>query len=116
MIAGSEELPRELTDNLIDNALRYTPAGGIVTVRVARIARGSVLEIEDTAPEIAPAERERVLEHFYRTEGTTGEGCGLGLAITREIATLHNASITIEAGENDRGTRIRIVFPEPCPL
>ena len=114
-IKGNAELLHELLDNLIDNALRYTPAGGSITVRISRHAQGSLLEVEDNGPGIIPAERERVLERFHRTEGTPGEGCGLGLAIVREIASLHAAVITIGEGAHGRGTRVSIVFPATNP-
>ena len=110
-IHGNAELLHELLGNLIDNALRYTPAGGSVTVRVARNAQGGLLEVEDTGPGIAPAEREKVLERFYRADGTPGEGCGLGLAIVREIANLHGATIAIGEGAQGRGARVSVVFP-----
>ena len=109
-IMGNQELLRELIDNLIDNALRYTPPGGSVTVRVAREGEFGVLEVEDTGRGIAPAERERVLERFYRIEGTPSEGCGLGLAIVREIADLHGATISIGEGTDGRGARVSIRF------
>ncbi|MBI3529311.1 MAG: sensor histidine kinase N-terminal domain-containing protein [Betaproteobacteria bacterium] len=110
-IRGNAELLRELMDNLIDNALRYTPAGGTVTVRVARHEQGALLEVEDNGPGIVPAEREQVLERFHRVEGTPGEGCGIGLAIVREIVNLHVATIAIGEGAHGRGTRVNIVFP-----
>lgn len=110
-IRGSAELLHELLDNLIDNALRYTPAGGSVTVRVMQHRQGCLLEIEDTGSGIAPAERERVLERFYRGEGAQGEGSGLGLAIVREIANLHDATIELGEGTHSRGTRVSVVFP-----
>ena len=115
-IRGNAELLHELLNNLIDNALRYTPAGGSVTVRVARHTQGGLLEIEDNGPGIIPAERERVLERFYRAEGTPGEGCGLGLAIVREIANLHDATIAIGEGAHGRGARVSIVFPATAPI
>ena len=65
-IAGNPMMLRELLSNLIDNALRYTPAGGSVTVRVRREDERALLEVEDTGPGIAPAERARVFERFYR--------------------------------------------------
>jgi two-component system sensor histidine kinase TctE len=115
-IQGSAELLHEMLDNLIDNALRYTPAGGSVTVRVAQRGQGCLLEIEDTGPGIVPAERERVLERFYRGEGTQGEGSGLGLAIVREIANLHAATIEIGEGTQGRGTCVRVDFPAAAPF
>jgi two-component system sensor histidine kinase TctE len=114
-IRGNAELLRELLDNLIDNALHYTPAGGNITVRVARHGQGCLLEVEDDGRGIVPAERERVLERFHRAEGTPGEGCGLGLSIVREIANLHGAAIVIGDGAQRRGTRVSIVFPETMP-
>jgi two-component system, OmpR family, sensor histidine kinase TctE len=114
-IRGNAELLHELLDNLIDNALRYTPAGGSVTVRVYRDGHDGMLEVEDSGPGIIHAERERVLERFYRTEGTRGEGCGLGLAIVREIASLHAATLSIGEGAHGRGTRVTIVFPAIAP-
>ena len=114
-IAGNQELLRELIDNLIDNSLRYTPPNGSVTVRVVRDGEYGLLEVEDTGRGIAPAEREKVLERFYRTEGTPSQGCGLGLAIVREIADLHGATISIRDGADTRGTRVSIRFAVARP-
>jgi two-component system, OmpR family, sensor histidine kinase TctE len=87
----------ELLRNLVDNALRYTPAGGSVTVRVLQdsYSRQLLLQVEDTGPGIAPAEREAVFRPFYRALGTQVDGSGLGLAIVREIALRHGADITL---------------------
>jgi two-component system, OmpR family, sensor histidine kinase TctE len=87
----------ELLRNLVDNALRYTPAGGSVTVRVLQdsYTRQLLLQVEDTGPGIAPAEREAVFRPFYRALGTQVDGSGLGLAIVREIALRHGADITL---------------------
>jgi two-component system, OmpR family, sensor histidine kinase TctE len=114
-IRGNAELLRELLDNLIDNALHYTPTGGNITVRVARHGQGCLLEVEDDGPGIVPAERERVLERFQRAEGAPGDGCGLGLSIVREIANLHGAEVVIGEGAQGRGARVSIVFPETMP-
>ncbi len=94
-VAGNAVMLREMLSNLIDNALRYTPAGGSVTVRVSAGAGQARLEVEDTGPGIAPAERGRVFERFYRILGTSAAGSGLGLAIVREIARQHGAEIEI---------------------
>ncbi len=111
IVAGNAELLMEMIDNLIDNALRYTPAGGHVTVRHVLREGKPVVEVEDDGPGIAPAERERVFERFYRTVGSPGEGCGLGLAIVRQIAMLHAATVELAAGANGLGTTVRIHFP-----
>ena len=96
-VLGHALLLRELIRNLVDNALQYTPAGGTVTVRVIDDPFGQVvvLQVEDSGPGIALAERELVFQPFYRSLGTEVDGSGLGLAIVREIAVQHGAEITI---------------------
>ena len=78
-----------MLNNLLDNAIRYTQTGGQVTVRVTPDTRDIVLSVEDNGPGIPVAERERAFERFHRVLGTGVEGCGLGLAIVREIAQSH---------------------------
>ena len=97
LILAHEVLLRELIRNLVDNALQYTPAGGIVTVRVIDDPFGQVvlLQVEDSGPGIPIAEREQVFRPFYRLLGTGVDGSGLGLAIVREIANQHQASIDL---------------------
>ena len=87
----------ELVRNLVDNALQYTPAGGSVTARVLTDPprQGVVLEVEDTGSGIAPAERERVFQPFYRSPDAQTDGSGLGLAIVQEIAHRHGGSVTV---------------------
>jgi two-component system sensor histidine kinase TctE len=97
-ITGHALLLRELIRNLVDNALQYTPAGGTVTVRVMDDPFGQVvvLQVEDSGPGIAPVERDKVFQPFYRSLGTDVDGSGLGLAIVREIALQHDAQIALE--------------------
>lgn len=97
MITGDATMLRELLNNLIDNALRYTPADGTVTIRVRtdEDAARAYLEVEDTGPGIPPAERSHVFERFYRILGSHTEGSGLGLAIVREIVQQHGAEIDV---------------------
>ena len=97
-LMGQPLMVRELVRNLVDNALQYTPAGGSVTVRVVDDPFGQVvvLQVEDTGPGIAEAERELVLQPFYRALGTNVDGSGLGLAIVREIVQQHGAELIIE--------------------
>jgi len=79
--------------------LQYTPAGGTVTVRVVHDPFGQVvvLQVEDSGPGIAPAEREQVFLPFYRSLGTDVDGSGLGLAIVREIAARHGVEVLLES-------------------
>ncbi len=109
-VTGSVRLLEDLLGNLIDNALHYTPAGGHVTVRCGSDDSKPYLEVEDDGPGIPAAERSRVRERFYRMPGSSGHGCGLGLAIVDEIARLHGAELTIEAGAKGRGARMRVSF------
>jgi two-component system sensor histidine kinase TctE len=97
-VEGNTVMLREMLSNLIDNAIRYTPAGGRITVRVRTDETNSrvvYLEVEDTGLGIPPAERERVVERFYRILGREGDGSGLGLAIVREIASMHGGTLDI---------------------
>jgi two-component system sensor histidine kinase TctE len=88
----------EMVRNLVDNALRYTPRGGSVTVRLLPDPFGQVLvlQVEDTGPGVPPPERERVFQPFYRGSSNGSEGSGLGLAIVREIAQAHGGSVTLD--------------------
>jgi len=110
-VLGSVRLLEDLLGNLVDNSLNYTQAGGHITIRSGTAAGRAYLEVEDDGPGIPEGQRVRVRERFYRLPGTTGRGCGLGLAIVDEISQLHRAALTIGAGVNGRGTRIRAEFP-----
>jgi signal transduction histidine kinase len=96
--------------NLIDNAIRYTPAGGTVTVRCLQDAQGPQLSVVDTGPGIPETERERIFERFYRLAENGEPGSGLGLSIVQRIAELHGATIAISAGSGDQGTCITVHF------
>jgi two-component system sensor histidine kinase TctE len=116
-IEGNALLLAELLNNLIDNALRYTPAGGTVTVRSYADDMQAVLEVDDSGPGIPEAERARVFDRFYRILGTASDGSGLGLAIVREIALRHEGTVTIagnshETEPNLPGTRVIARFPQ----
>jgi two-component system sensor histidine kinase TctE len=110
-IEGDHFLVRDLLGNLLDNAIRYTQQGGQVTVRVSAGGDAVRLSVEDNGPGIPEHERERVFERFYRVLGTGTEGCGLGLAIVREIALSHGAEVALEGGPGGRGTVVRVTFP-----
>ncbi|HEY9064845.1 MAG TPA: ATP-binding protein [Burkholderiaceae bacterium] len=103
-----------LLDNLIENALRYTPAGGTVDV-AARLDDGvPSLAVADDGPGIAPGERERIFDRFYRSADAiaSGEsGSGLGLAIVKAIAERHGADVSLHAGIGGKGIEVRVAFP-----
>jgi len=109
-VEGDETLLTELLDNLVDNALRYTPAGGAVTVRCGRDGAGAFIGVEDSGVGIPDAERESVFERFYRGAGATGDGCGLGLAIVKEAAERHDATIAISVPPSGAGTFVCVRF------
>ena len=109
-ISGNPVLLRELAANLIDNAVKYTPPGGRVTVRT-RASEFAVIEVEDDGPGIPESESELVFERFYRVLGNEAPGSGLGLAIAREIAELHLGSVQLKPSTVGRGTLAQAVFP-----
>lgn len=116
-IFGNRTMVQELLNNLIDNALLYTPAGGQVTVRTQASGPDHVhLEVQDTGPGIHPDEQSKVFDRFYRILGHEAEGSGLGLAIVREVADHHQATIAFlppgnHSDPSSAGTRLRVTFP-----
>lgn len=102
---------REALGNLIDNALRYCPAGSTITVRSGVHSSRPCLAVEDNGPGIPPEEHKKVFERFYRIPGSISGGCGLGLPIVQEIAHLHAATITFSRPANS-GLTVTLTFPE----
>ncbi|RJP69816.1 MAG: sensor histidine kinase [Comamonadaceae bacterium] len=111
---GHAWLLRELLLNLVDNAVKYTPPGGRITLRCGHDgptdAPRAWVEVEDDGPGIAAEEHARVLQRFYRVPGTAGEGNGLGLAIADEIARAHRTQLLLDSGAQGRGLRVRVTF------
>jgi two-component system OmpR family sensor kinase len=119
-----------LMRNLVDNAIKYTPAGGTVDIELRRIPAEAkvkgvagpgrvLLSVEDSGPGIPPDERERVFSRFYRVPGSQAGGSGLGLAIIKSIAERHGAVLTLDSSERLGGLKIKIDFPEtarPTPV
>jgi two-component system, OmpR family, sensor histidine kinase TctE len=107
-VMGHEWLLRELLANLVDNAVKYSHEGGSVTIRCGRRGGDAFLEVEDDGPGVAAAERPRILERFYRVQGTQGEGNGLGLAIAEEIARVHGTHLQLQPGAAGRGLKVTL--------
>jgi len=109
-VRGNRQLLAQALVNLLENALKYVPAGGHVEVAVTTTSNGTVLEVADSGPGIPREDRERVLQPFVRLErDRTQSGSGLGLSLIAAVARLHRA--TIELLDNHPGLRVRCVFP-----
>jgi signal transduction histidine kinase len=107
----------QLLDNLVSNAIKFTPEGGQVGVRTY-VEDGSVaLEVSDTGMGISAADQRRLFERFFRTQKATAEaiqGTGLGLAISKAIVEAHGGTLAV-ASEEGHGTTVRAAFPLPAP-
>ncbi len=113
-VRGERDAVATLIRNLVDNAVRYTPAGGRVDVSVERSAAippQAVIKVVDNGPGIAREERDRVFDRFYRQAGTRSPGSGLGLAIVRAIAVAHGATVELGEGTDGRGLAVTVAFP-----
>ena len=116
LMEGNATLLRELVRNLVDNAINYTPDGGVVTIRllVDPFSGVQVLQVEDSGPGIPAQERELVLQPFYRALGTNVDGSGLGLAIVHEIAQQNDAVVEMSDAQPNKkppGLLVSVRFP-----
>ncbi len=111
---GHAWLLRELLINLVDNAVKYTPDGGCITLRCGQewVAGAELawIGVEDDGPGIPEHEHGHVVQRFYRLQGSAGEGNGLGLAIADEIARAHHTQLQLRTGANGRGLCVRVAF------
>ncbi|GAA4341955.1 ATP-binding protein [Variovorax defluvii] len=110
-VRGRQDALRTLLRNLLDNAVKYTPEGGRVDIRIARQGGATELTVEDSGPGLPAAERERVLDRFYRAGEPQAPGSGLGLAIVKSIADQHGAQLDIGHSEALGGLRVALRFP-----
>jgi len=109
-VTGDRFLLRDLVDNLVDNAIRYTPPKGTVTVSCFPHLGGGMLTVEDSGPGIPQAKRAAVFQRFQRLDQKTN-GSGIGLAIVRDIATAHGASVAIDTPASGQGALFSVYFP-----
>jgi signal transduction histidine kinase len=113
LVLADRDALRTLVRNLVDNAVRYTPPGGQVQVRVRNTSDGAVLEVTDSGPGIPARERERAFDRFYRRAGAPEGGSGLGLAIVQAIAERHGARISLNDAPGG-GLHVSVTFPRPA--
>ena len=113
VVIGHEQALHTLARNLIDNALRYTPPGGQVTVETMSDERAALLQVSDTGLGIPAEERNRVFDRFYRLPDAGAEGSGLGLSIVKQIADAHRAEVVLGDTDDGRGLRAMVRFPKP---
>ena len=104
-----------IIDNLVANAIRYTPSGGCVSVKLEAEGREIAFVVCDNGPGIASTERDRVFERFYRIPGSTSQGSGLGLAIVQRIARAHNASVRFVEGIAGSGIGVVVRLAATLP-
>jgi two-component system OmpR family sensor kinase len=109
-LSGDEDQLRILINNLVDNAVRYTPPGGEVDVSVIADEGTVTLEVADSGPGIPPQERPRVFDRFYRMPGSAAPGSGMGLSIARRVADAHGASMELATSARG-GLLVRVCFP-----
>ncbi|MDP3669412.1 MAG: ATP-binding protein [Telluria sp.] len=113
LVKGQGDALTILARNLVDNAIKYTPAGGRVDLEVRAGGDGATLRVEDSGPGIPAEERERVFDRFYRIAGSEASGSGLGLAIIKAIAERHGATLTLGQSERLGGLSATVRFPAP---
>lgn len=112
-VEGSPVYLRRVLDNLVGNAIKFTPAGGMVTVRVVREGTKAVLEVKDTGIGIPADEQKRVFERFYQVDGSVRRrygGVGLGLALVKEIVEVSGGEVGVESEERT-GSTFRVTLP-----
>jgi two-component system phosphate regulon sensor histidine kinase PhoR len=113
VLESDEEALRQIVDNLLDNACKYTPPGGTVSLRIVAGEDETRIEVEDTGIGIAPADQERIFERFYRVDKARSRelgGTGLGLSIVKHLAQSLGASVSLESVVG-RGSTFRVHFP-----
>ncbi|WP_296490577.1 ATP-binding protein [Rhodoferax sp.] len=109
-ITGNADMLAMLLSNLVDNAIHYTQRGGNIVISLEAEGTGVQLAVSDDGPGIAPDQRHRVLERFFRIAEQGQPGTGLGLAICKRVADLHQATLTLSEGLQGRGLTVRLHF------
>jgi two-component system sensor histidine kinase TctE len=111
VVPGVETLLKEAVSNLVDNAIRYVPPGGKITLVVDREGDMARVSLVDNGPGIPAEERLRVGERFRRGNEAPAGGAGLGLAIAKTIAEQHGGRLTVDDGADQAGVTVRLILP-----
>ncbi len=109
-IPGDEATLSILVRNLVDNAIRYTPAGGEVQVQLVQEDDAVCLVVKDSGPGIPKAKREELFQRFQRGDDVEARGSGLGLSIVKQIADLHGAEVVLTDTEDGQGLCVIVSF------
>jgi signal transduction histidine kinase len=108
---ADRDMLRQVVVNLLDNAVKYGPAGQTVTVEVLTRPRAALIAVTDQGPGVPPAERALVFQRFWRGPRVNGiTGTGIGLALVQELVALHGGSVVVAAGP-DGGARFEVCLP-----
>jgi two-component system sensor histidine kinase QseC len=110
-VQGDEALLGVLLRNLLDNALRYSPAGASIEITVQSREQGPWLRVEDSGPGLPPEALARLGERFFRVLGSGADGSGLGWSIVRRIASVHLATVSVQRSESLGGLSVSVQFP-----
>ena len=112
-VEGESEALDQMVNNLVDNAIKYTPSGGKVILRLSRLGHMAVIEVEDTGIGIPEEEQQRIFERFYRVDRARSRdqgGTGLGLAIVKHVAQSHKGSVMV-VSEVNKGSTFTVRLP-----
>lgn len=115
VISGDAPSLHVMLENIVDNALRYTPEGGTIDIRLARSGTDAQVEISDNGPGIPEKARGNVFRRFYRQPGVEESGSGLGLAIVKEIVERHQGQVSLHDADEGSGLKVVIRFPLLAP-
>jgi two-component system sensor histidine kinase QseC len=111
MVRGDATLLSVMIRNLVDNAIRYSPAGATVKLAVSHAPGVVRLSLDDSGPGMSPADMERIGERFFRVVGSGQDGSGLGWSITRRIAAVHRAVVHVARSSSLGGLSVEVDFP-----
>ena len=112
-VMGDVEMLRQVVDNLLDNAIKYTPQGGTVWLRLVENGDSAILEVRDTGVGLEPQHQQRIFERFYRVDRSRSRelgGTGLGLSIVKHVALAHNGNVSVQSTPGE-GSTFRVEIP-----